>query len=108
MDLMCKCRRQEQQVSDLRKLVDEVAKLEAGAPDASGGDNSGNWETQSVCSDVSGVSRFCRGPYACLCATMQSGRVASVLPWYRTLFRKIGRSMYTTESSLIQAHWRHI
>lgn len=79
MDLMCKCRRQEQQVSDLRKLVDEVAKLEAGAPDASGGDNSGNWETQSVCSDVSGVSRFCRGPYACLCATMQSGRVASVL-----------------------------
>ena len=55
MDLMCKCQRQEQQVADLRKLIDEIAKLEAGAPDISGGDNSGNWETQSVCSDVSGV-----------------------------------------------------
>lgn len=58
MDLMCKCQRQEQQVADLRKLIDDIAKLESGAPDVSGGgggDNSGNWETQSVCSDVSGV-----------------------------------------------------
>lgn len=68
MDLMCKCQRQEQQVADLRKLVDEIAKLESGAPDASGsgGDNSGNWETQSVCSDVSGVSRPSRSTRACL------------------------------------------
>lgn len=56
MDLMCKCQRQEQQVADLRKLVDDIAKLESGAPDVAGGDNGGNWETQSVCSDVSGVS----------------------------------------------------
>lgn len=62
MDLMCKCQRQEQQVTDLRKLVDEIAKLESGTPDISVGsgggvDNNGNWETQSVCSDVSGVRR---------------------------------------------------
>lgn len=54
MELMCKCQRQEQQVADLRKLVDEIAKLEQGAPDMSG---DANWETQSVCSDLSGVSR---------------------------------------------------
>ncbi|CAM9510853.1 unnamed protein product, partial [Scytosiphon promiscuus] len=56
MDLMCKCQRQEQQVADLRKLVDEISKLEAGAPDLCG-DTASNWdETQSVCSDVSGMS----------------------------------------------------
>ena len=54
MELMCRCQRQEQQVADLRKLVDEIAKLEQGAPDVSG---DANWETQSVCSDLSGVSR---------------------------------------------------
>lgn len=70
MDLMCKCQRQEQQVADLRKLVDDIAKLESGAPDnagGGGGDNSGNWETQSVCSDVSGVSSFCGRCNAVLC-----------------------------------------
>jgi len=56
MDLMCKCQRQEQQVADLRKLIDDIAKLEAPDVSGGGGDNSGNWETQSVCSDVSGVS----------------------------------------------------
>lgn len=57
MELMCKCQRQEQQVADLRKLVDEIAKLESGAPDIGGGDSNigSNWETQSVCSDISGV-----------------------------------------------------
>lgn len=52
MELMCKCQQLEQQVADLRKVVDEIAKLEQGAPDV-GGD--ANWETQSVCSDVSWV-----------------------------------------------------
>ncbi|CAN0140978.1 unnamed protein product, partial [Ectocarpus fasciculatus] len=58
MDLMCKCQRQEQQVADLRRLVEEIAKLESGAPDAasSGGGGGDNWETQSGCSDLSGVS----------------------------------------------------
>lgn len=92
MELMCKCQRQEQQVADLRKLVEEIAKLESGAPDAPGGDNSGggNWETQSVCSDVSGVSRsgrlyadrvfFLPSPSVCfLCAAGESGRASSLL-----------------------------
>ncbi|CAN0379405.1 unnamed protein product [Ectocarpus sp. 12 AP-2014] len=60
MDLMCKCQRQEQQVADLRRLVDEIAKLESGAPDAAasggGGGGGDNWETQSGCSDLSGMS----------------------------------------------------
>ena len=50
---MCRCQRQEQQVADLRKLVDDIAQLEEGAPDVTG---DATWETQSVCSDLSGVS----------------------------------------------------
>ena len=72
MDLMCKCQRQEQQVADLRKLVDEIAKLESGAPDVAGGDNSGNWETQSVCSDVSGVSE--RSLTCAVCRVLRATR----------------------------------
>lgn len=53
---MCRCQSQEQQVADLRKLVNEIAKLEQGAPDVAGISCEANWETQSVCSDVSGVS----------------------------------------------------
>lgn len=53
---MCKCQSQEQQVADLRKLVNEIVKLEQGAPDVAGISGDANWETQSVCSDVSGVS----------------------------------------------------
>lgn len=60
MELMCTCQRQEQQVADLRKLVDEIAKLEQGAPDVSGAGSEANWETQSICSDVSGVSPTAR------------------------------------------------
>lgn len=56
LDLMCRCQSQEQQVADLRKLVNEIAKLEQGAPDVAGISADANWETQSVCSDVSGVS----------------------------------------------------
>ncbi|CAN0353765.1 unnamed protein product, partial [Ectocarpus sp. 12 AP-2014] len=60
MDLMCKCQRQEQQVADLRRLVDEITKLESGAPDAAasggGGGGGDTWETQSGCSDLSGMS----------------------------------------------------
>ena len=52
MALRRKCQRQEQQVVDLRKLIDEIAKLEHGAPEVPG---ETDWETLSVCSDVSGV-----------------------------------------------------
>lgn len=71
MDLMCKCQRQEQQVADLRRLVDEIAKLESGAPDAAasggGGGGGDNWETQSGCSDLSGVSCGTRQVAPCVC-----------------------------------------
>lgn len=61
MDLMYKCQRQEQQVKDLQKLVDEIARLEQGAPDlstnsANNAGGEGNWDTQSISSDISFVS----------------------------------------------------
>lgn len=60
MDLMCKCQQQEQQIAYLRKLVEDIAKLEQGPPDFAG---DVNWETQSISSDISGVSELRRAFY---------------------------------------------
>lgn len=75
-------------MADLRKLIDDIAKLESGAPDISGGgggDNSGNWETQSVCSDVSGVGLFFKNLFFFFSFSMLILLRGTVLPAGRRL-----------------------
>eukprot|EP00904_Undaria_pinnatifida_P000773 jgi/Undpi1/10697/HiC_scaffold_29.g13145.m1 len=79
MELMCRCQRQEQQVADLRKLVDDIAQLEEGAPDVTG---DATWETQSVCSDLSGMSVDSHMPRAV--EDMPEADLRELAMWFRS------------------------